>query len=47
VRHKLIEGAWTYRLPARPGERKLCILKEQLPEIQDIAWKAQSRLTTR
>ena len=47
VRHKLIEGAWTYRLQARPGERKLYILKEQPAEIQDIAWKAQSRLTAR
>lgn len=47
VRHKLIEGAWTYRLQARPGERKLYILKEQSPEVQDIAWKAQSRLTAR
>lgn len=47
VRHKLVEGAWTYRLPARPGERKLYILKAQAPEIQDIAWKAQSRLTAR
>ncbi len=47
VRHKLIEGAWTYRLPVRPGARKLYILREQPPEIQDIAWKAQSRLTAR
>ena len=47
MRHKLIEGAWTYRLQARPGERKLYILKEQPAEIQDIAWKAQSRLTAR
>lgn len=45
VRHKLIEGAWTYRLQARPGERKLYILKDQPAEIQDIAWKGQSRLT--
>lgn len=37
VRHKLIEGAWTYRLQARPGARKLYILKEQPAEIQDIA----------
>lgn len=43
VRHKL----WTYRLQARPGERKLYILREQSPEVQDIAWKAQSRLTAR
>jgi len=47
VRHKLIEGAWTYRYPARPGAKKLYILREQPPEIQDIAWKAQSRLTAR
>lgn len=47
MRHKLIEKAWTYRLQARPGETKLYILKEQAPEVQDIAWKAQSRLTTR
>ncbi len=47
VRHKLIEGVWTYRLQARPGERKLYILREQSPEVQDIAWKAQSRLTAR
>ena len=47
VRHKLIEGAWTYRLQARPGARKLYILQEQPAEVQDIAWKAQSRLTTR
>lgn len=47
VRHKLVEGAWTYRLPARPGARKLYILQEQSAEVQDIAWKAQSRLTAR
>jgi transposase len=47
VRHKLIEGAWTYRMPARPGARKLYILQEQSAEVQDIAWKAQSRLTAR
>jgi transposase len=43
----LIEGAWTYRLQARPGARKRYILQEQPAEVQDIAWKAQSRLTTR
>ncbi len=47
MRRRLIEGAWTYRLRARPGERKLYILKEQPAEIHDIAWKAQSRLTAR
>mgnify|MGYP002652669823 CR=1 FL=1 len=39
--------AQTYRLQARPGERKLYILREQAPDVQDIAWKAQSRLTAR
>ncbi|WP_407644522.1 hypothetical protein [Chachezhania sediminis] len=47
MRHKLIEGAWTYRLQARPGERKPYILREQSPEVQGIARKAQSRLTAR
>ncbi|SDJ60392.1 transposase [Salipiger marinus] len=37
VRHNLIEGAWTYRLQAQPGERKLYILREQSLEVQDIA----------
>jgi transposase len=36
-----------YRLQARSGARKLYILQEQPAEVQDIAWKAQSRLTTR
>jgi transposase len=47
VRRTLVEGAWTYRYPARIGERKLYILQKVSPEIQDIAWKAQSRLTAR
>ena len=47
VRHKLIEGAWTYRFPAKLGERKLYILRELPSDVQDIAWKAQTRLTAR
>jgi len=47
VRRTLVEGAWTYRYPAKIGERKLYILQALPPEIQDIAWKAQSRLTAR
>jgi transposase len=47
VRHKLVEGAWTYRHPARPGAKKLYLLERQSPDVQDIAWKAQSRLTAR
>ena len=47
VRRTLVEGAWTYRFPAKIGEKKLYILQKLPPEIQDIAWKAQSRLTAR
>ena len=47
VRRTLVEGAWTYRFPARIGEKKLYVLQKLPPEIQDIAWKAQSRLTAR
>jgi len=47
ARRMLVEGAWTYRLPARMGAE---ILKrnEVLPQaIKQIAWKAQSRLCSR
>lgn len=47
VRRTLVEGAWSYRYPARIGERKLYILEKVTPEVRDIAWKAQSRLTAR
>ncbi|ELT46218.1 transposase IS116/IS110/IS902 family protein, partial [Brucella intermedia M86] len=47
ARRMLVEGAWTYRLPARVG---LEIVKrsEGLPEnIRAIPWKAQVRLCQR
>jgi transposase len=47
ARRMLVEGAWTYRLPARMGAE---ILKrnEALPlPIKEIAWKAQARLCAR
>ena len=47
ARRMLVEGAWTYRLPARMGAE---ILKrnETLPQaIKEIAWKAQARLCAR
>jgi transposase len=47
ARRVLVEGAWTYRLPARMGAD---ILKrnEALPQsIKEIAWKAQARLCAR
>jgi transposase len=47
ARRVLVEGAWTYRLPARMGEE---ILKRNqgLPEaVRNTAWKAQLRLCGR
>src|SRR6516164_5216997 len=47
ARRVLIEGAWTYRMPARVS-RKLHDRLEPLPAaIRDIAWKAQIRLCAR
>jgi hypothetical protein len=43
----LIEGAWTYRMPARVS-RKLLDRLERLPQaVRDIAWRAQLRLCNR
>ena len=47
ARRVLIEGAWTYRMPARVS-RKLHDRNEKLsPAIRDIAWKGQIRLCSR
>jgi transposase len=47
ARRVLIEGAWTYRMPARIS-RKLHDRNEELPApIRDIAWNAQLRLCAR
>jgi transposase len=47
ARRVLIEGAWTYRMPARVS-RKLHDRNEKLsPTIRDIAWKGQIRLRSR
>src|SRR3712207_5378789 len=47
VRRVLIEGAWTYRFPARQS-RKLGERQADLPKaVRDIAWKAQRRLCGR
>lgn len=47
ARRVLIQGAWTYRHPARVG-RRLRDRREQLPsEICQIGWKAQVRLCAR
>ena len=47
ARRVLVEGAWTYRLPARMGE-DITRRNEGLPEtIRAAAWRAQVRLCTR
>jgi transposase len=47
ARRVLIEGAWTYRYPARVSET-LRTRIEQLPKaVRDIAWRAQVRLCAR
>lgn len=47
ARRVLIEGAWTYRYPARLS-RPLQIRQEGLPKaVREIAWKAQVRLCAR
>jgi transposase len=47
ARRALVEGAWSYRYPAKVS-RHLQWRLEELPQaIQDISWKAQVRLCTR
>jgi transposase len=47
ARRVLVEGAWTYRYPARVSETLRARL-EGLPKVvRDIAWKAQVRLCGR
>ena len=47
VRQMLVESAWTYRFPPRIGAKKKYKLERVSSKIQEIAWKAQSRLTAR
>lgn len=47
ARRMLVEGAWTYRLPARVGQEILKRSEELPEEIRAIAWKAQVRLCQR
>jgi transposase len=47
VRHMLVESAWTYRHPPKIGKMKLYRLEQTSPKVREIAWKAQTRLTTR
>jgi len=47
ARSLLIECAWSYRHPARVGPSKLAKLEAVPVAVQEIAWKAQTRLTAR
>jgi transposase len=47
ARRVLIEGAWTYRYPARVSETLRARLEGQPKAVRDIAWKAQVRLCAR
>jgi transposase len=47
VRHMLVESAWTYRHPPKVGTRKLYLMEQAPSKVREIAWKAQSRLTSR
>lgn len=47
ARRVLIEGAWTYRMPARVSRKIHDRLEPLSTAIRDIAWKAQVRLCAR
>ncbi|MGO7136495.1 IS110 family transposase [Rhizobium leguminosarum] len=47
VRRMLVESAWTYRHPPKVGTRKLYLMEQAPSKVREIAWKAQSRLTSR
>ena len=47
ARRVLIEGAWTYRFPARVGKSKQAQLEGLPREVREIAWKGQIRLCSR
>ena len=47
ARRTLVEGAWSYRFPARVGSAKLAKLQGLPKPVRDIAWKAQVRLCAR
>jgi len=47
ARRMLVEGAWTYRLPARVSAQMRPRLADLPREVREIAWKAQLRLCAR
>jgi transposase len=47
ARRILVECSWSYRHPPRVGKKKLAKVAAAPRAVQDIAWKAQSRLAAR
>jgi transposase len=47
ARRALIEGAWSYQLPARISRARLARMEGLAKPIRDIAWKAEVRLCAR
>jgi transposase len=47
ARRILVECSWSYRHPPRVGKKKLAHVDAAPPAVQEIAWKAQARLTSR
>jgi transposase len=47
ARRILVECSWSYRHPPRVGKEKLAKVAAAPPAVQEIAWKAQSRLSAR
>jgi transposase len=47
ARRALVEGAWTYRFPARVSTRIQARLEGLPRTVREIAWKGQVRLCTR
>ena len=47
ARRILVECSWSYRHPPRVGKKKLTKVAAAPSSVQEIAWKAQARLTTR
>lgn len=47
ARRMLVEGAWTYRFPARVSRTKQAQLEGLPRTVREIAWKDQLRLCSR
>jgi transposase len=47
ARRILVECSWSYRHPPRVGKKKLAKVEAAPSAVQEIAWKAQARLTAR